>query len=364
MLKHKRISLTVVITGVFVLSLVVVPLSIGFYFPITYPIVLQFGNDQTLDSTARTLSSNIEHSKIVHVSMAGELDNIERKACQAIFYVGHGTEEGLKLGNELISWSKFSELIASTSSKEHYFAACYSSGVQVESKTGLGFNGLVDADLAALAILTYYHWPRNQTKGTAFLKELWLTGISRLTQPSTQSRYLGVVNYRGIPFDQVMGSVHYEHPNRAQNGIWSIYSEKVILATDGSDFGARHIGRGTILSMLWGGFIINAVSVMIELTSVFAFAPEGFATKIAAALTTLLTIIGLAYALFVTTIIVDETGQAGWYFAKDYETDGMGRVINFKYKWGQWWWVNNWAPLWIPWPIWGYGGLHIDATPL
>jgi hypothetical protein len=158
-------------------------------------------------------------------------------------------------------------------------------------------------------------------------------------------------------------NVYYEHPNRAQNGIWNLYIDKAILATDGSDFGARHIGKGTIDSMLLGGFLVDAVSIMIEVTAIFAFAPEAFATKLAAALTALLALIGLAYVLYVNTIIVDESG-AGWYFAKDYETDGSGRVINFKYKWGKYWWVNNWAPLWIPWPIWGYGGLLIDATPL
>ncbi|MFW9832154.1 MAG: hypothetical protein ACFFD8_10315, partial [Candidatus Thorarchaeota archaeon] len=215
----------------------------------------------------------------------------------------------------------------------------------------------------ALAILTYYHWPRDQTKGTAFLKELWLTSISRITQPSTQSRYLGVVNYRGIPFDQVVGGVHYEHPNRAQNGIWNLYIDKVITATDGSTFAARHLSLGTINAMLWGGLITDAVSVMIELISVFALAPEALVTKLAAALSALIVIIGLIWVLFVTTIVVDETG-AGWYFQKDHRTNIYGWIIDFKYKWGKWWWVHNWAPSWIPYPIWGYGGLLIDATPL
>jgi len=71
--------------------------------PITGPLVLQLGNDAVVRDSAKQLSQEIDEARLFYVDSLVELSLICRKATGQLFYVTHGSEEGLQIGLNTVS---------------------------------------------------------------------------------------------------------------------------------------------------------------------------------------------------------------------------------------------------------------------
>ncbi|MFX1577394.1 MAG: hypothetical protein ACFFCF_09470 [Promethearchaeota archaeon] len=88
------------------------------------------------------------------------------RAISDVIYVAHGSEKGVAIGSHEIHWTDFARLALCTPSGRQYFASCYSqeaaqfvSSIRSRSLI-LGFDGVVDAELASLCIIALMHSSR------------------------------------------------------------------------------------------------------------------------------------------------------------------------------------------------------------
>jgi hypothetical protein len=156
MVRTSRKIFTPILLIPMVAILFTMPLAIGYSTPIIGPLILCLGNDQPVKASVIQLEHNIPNAKCLRIFDEVQLEVVVRKTIGEVFYVGHGTEAGLTVGSTLIPWSKVTEKIQSSPSKEHYFAACFSALATplVEGKLVIGFDTLVDADVAAFVLTT------------------------------------------------------------------------------------------------------------------------------------------------------------------------------------------------------------------
>lgn len=154
--------------------------------PITGPLVLQLGNDDVTRDSAKQLSQEIDNARLFQVSSIFELGMINRKAIGQLFYVGHGSDEGLQIGANIVPWDIVKTVVEKTPAKEHYFAACFSNNIgEVEGKLVLGFPSTVDADVASLLIPMTYHYVHGDFNSLMQLTRRFLEGdyLSKLVEP-------------------------------------------------------------------------------------------------------------------------------------------------------------------------------------
>lgn len=157
--------------------------------PITDPLVIQLGNDAVVSDSAMNLVEDINDAKLVYVDSVFTLMLICRKAIGELFYVGHGSEQGLQIGGALIAWTDVNAVLQRMPAKEHYFAACFSANIgEVQDKVVLGFPSIIDADVASLLIAMTYSYIHKQYDVLAqliqqFLTESFLTKVLRPENP-------------------------------------------------------------------------------------------------------------------------------------------------------------------------------------
>ncbi len=82
-----------------------------------------------------------------------------------IIIFSHGSEKGINMNGELISWSDLSELISQTKADLIVLAACYGANIydfiETDDKQVIGFDGIIDALIigyfCALEVNTYFN---------------------------------------------------------------------------------------------------------------------------------------------------------------------------------------------------------------
>ncbi|MFX1559471.1 MAG: hypothetical protein ACFFBL_02675 [Promethearchaeota archaeon] len=119
-------------------------------------------NDALTPSTNIQVSMNLPTSqiesertkpKIRMSSLSVSCDDFEnemmnRKA-SVLVIIGHGSEEGIEVRNDCISWSDVTESIESVDASRTVLASCHSDGPASTLSNGFGFSGVVDARMAA-----------------------------------------------------------------------------------------------------------------------------------------------------------------------------------------------------------------------
>jgi hypothetical protein len=88
------------------------------------------------------------------------------RAISDVIYIVHGSEKGVEIGSHKICWADFARLAQCTPSERQYFASCHSQeAARIASSNRptahiLGFDGVVDAELASLCIIALMHSSR------------------------------------------------------------------------------------------------------------------------------------------------------------------------------------------------------------
>jgi hypothetical protein len=191
--------------------------------PITDPLVIQLGNDAAIRNSAQKLIEDINDAKIVYVDSLIALTLICRKAIGAIFYVGHGSEQGLQIGVELIAWNEINSALQRMPAKEHYFAACFSTNIgKVQDKLVLGFPTIIDADVASLLIVMTYSYIHRQYNEVAQLIQQFFTEslLAKVIQPENPLYYVVGTQLPGwTPYGLYRPYAVYIHLNAADIGL-------------------------------------------------------------------------------------------------------------------------------------------------
>jgi len=106
---------------------------------------------------ADRLHRNIPDAVVIPVLDFFNLKRLAWKATAQVFYVGHGTPDGLRLPAGMLPWSLVSKVVQASPARTHYIAACHSTRVRVEGRLVFGFNSLVDAEAAAATYSALHH---------------------------------------------------------------------------------------------------------------------------------------------------------------------------------------------------------------
>lgn len=124
------------------------------------PVIIQFGTDEATSTAANSLSSYLNEKVRLNPTLA-EFINIERSHYTEIFIIGHGTEQGLLIGENILKWEDLAEIVDTSPSSRHSILACQSNSLMENEKVILGFDGIVDAEVAtsiAIAKHDLFKW--------------------------------------------------------------------------------------------------------------------------------------------------------------------------------------------------------------
>ncbi len=151
------LSITVVLCGV--------PLISAFSTPFVNPIIVLFGNSEGEIAVVSRIKSEFPSTIIVEYGSPQHAMVLWR-AISDVIYVAHGSKDGIVQGSQTIRWTNFVGTALGVPSESQYFASCYSQeAVQIASSRRpearfLGFDGVIDAELASLCITTLMHATR------------------------------------------------------------------------------------------------------------------------------------------------------------------------------------------------------------
>jgi len=188
---------------------------------------------------------------------------------------------GVKVGNDLVTWEELSEIIARSPSTIHMFATCFSANINIKNGNGknkviIGFEGLIDADLATETILTIHHvLLGEQEKALRYNIKLWKTYFKKLETNSFQ--FLDECPhdhfwYRDIKWDkycdEVDRYVEYDHPCYKYYDI-TVNEEYTIQK---SNFIAVHYGKDELDNVYVLDFILLTIAALLGI-------PEPLITK-------------------------------------------------------------------------------------
>lgn len=368
----KKLEVPVIV--LIVLSMTLIPALTS---PITSPVIVVLSGDEPVIYTANKISELLQNAIIVKKNNIFE-NLILMRAVGEVIYVGHGTQQGIKVGGNIVSWENFAKEIHRFPSKTIYVAACYSENLaKIVEKKGLsklifGFKGLVDVDEAAYittAIITVTKG--NIEKTGELLKELTKIMFGKITEPWKYKLWLlaahdvrGIwwVYWREYSYYWSSPKVEYTHPNTYKsvdpNHYYNIGIEDDAVI-EGDNFLAHHIPKSAIdeadiASKLAGPLMALAIA----LAALVGWIPAG---AFAAALAALAAFICATMSVTLNDLLRDESGS-GWVYAKDITTIKLGWVPLYAqgdFKFGKSWWCRaiwyypRMDPVMIP--LW-YGG--------
>ncbi|MHA2330856.1 MAG: hypothetical protein ACXAEU_02410 [Candidatus Hodarchaeales archaeon] len=144
------------------LSLLVVVLASTFYIPllavqsvIPNVVVLHDATDGTATKTVNIVTEMLARDVSVKYVATESLDQLENflltTSSRLVVYIFHGTMTGMQVGDGMVSWTRLSELVDSSSIAIHQFQACYSYFVESQVKKVSGHEGRVDYLIAGLS---------------------------------------------------------------------------------------------------------------------------------------------------------------------------------------------------------------------
>ncbi|MHA1583415.1 MAG: hypothetical protein ACTSYM_13085 [Candidatus Baldrarchaeia archaeon] len=189
----KKLKITTIV--LIVLSMTLIPALTS---PVASPVIVVLSGDEPVMYTANKIGELLQNAMIVEKnSMFGTL--ILMRAVGEVIYVGHGTQQGIKVGGNIVGWENFAKEIRHIPSKTIYVAACYSENLaKIAEKKGLsklifGFRGLVDADEAAyITTATIFAMMGNVEKTIKLLNEFIQLTIEKINQPwKYKPKFLG-----------------------------------------------------------------------------------------------------------------------------------------------------------------------------
>ena len=107
----------------------------------------------SMDLPTCQIESEMTKPKIRMSSLSVSFDDFKnemmnRKA-SVLVVVAHGSEEGIEVQNDFISWSDVTESIIKVDAARTIIASCYSDSPASSLSNGFGFSGVVDARMAA-----------------------------------------------------------------------------------------------------------------------------------------------------------------------------------------------------------------------
>jgi len=274
------------------------------------------------------------------------------RAVGEVIYVRHGTQQGIKVKGNIISWENFAKEIHRFPSKTIYVAACYSENLAKiaeknrSNKIIFGFKGLVDVDEAAyITTATITATKGDMEKAQKLLKELTEIMFGKIIEPWKYKLWLlyetkqirGIWHVKCYPYRP--GYVKYTHPDNyihydiPVDGWW----EK----GDPSYLAVVHIPP-------W--------AVALSAAALGALLGEMFGGHLAAAIGAVLAV---AFEIAGVSYMSDENGE-GWFWIKDYKQYklwGVPYAIQFDWKLGGVCWIRTYQVLIyqpVSWPLW-YG---------
>ncbi|MFX0168136.1 MAG: hypothetical protein ACFE89_02160 [Candidatus Hodarchaeota archaeon] len=183
--KVSKVLLVPLITGVFIGSLFVLPIAQGISLPILGPLILTFGNDEAINNGALQLSRNIPDAQRFSIHNYIHFQITLSKAIGEIFYVGHGTKDGLQTPFGIIPWLQIDNMVELAPAKVHYFAVCYSTGIEADDKLVFCSGGPCDAVVTATMFSMAHYLLQNEHDQaynilTSFIET---GGLTRLQNP-------------------------------------------------------------------------------------------------------------------------------------------------------------------------------------
>lgn len=316
--------------------------------PVAFPVVVVLSGDEPVMYTANKIGELLQNAMVVEKeSVFGTL--ILMRAVGEVIYVGHGTQQGIKVGGNIVSWESFTEEIRHIPSKTIYVAACYSENLAKIEKTKMvfGFKGLVDVDEAAyLTTATIAAAKGDMGKAQKLLKELTEIMIGKIIEPWKYKLWLlyETKKIRGIwhvKYHQYHPEVvEYTHPDNYIH--YSIGINEWWSTGDPSNLWVLHIPKD--VASLPPALLGAAVGAVI------GAAIGGLSGALIGAIVG--AIIGWAGEVY----IPDENGES-WAWIKDY-TVSWWVIQKFDFKIGGICWchieVFPWYPGYVWWPLW-YG---------
>jgi hypothetical protein len=95
----------------------------------TSPLILKMGNDVAVESATSVLREDITNLRIKEIDSIRDLDYPVKVAHAEVFYVGHGNQNGLQIGNDVVAWETMRGKIDSSPAVHHWVIACDSNNI-------------------------------------------------------------------------------------------------------------------------------------------------------------------------------------------------------------------------------------------
>lgn len=354
--------------------------------PILTPVVVMFGGSHAVSyTTNKLLELNPSAIKLDYKRFSNSL--IKYRIMGDLIIVGHGSPNGLYVDKKVVSWKELGSLLKDTTAPRIYIASCYSSEItryiDIKNRFVYTFVGLVDVDEASYLISSMVYRIRgNMEKANKIIWKLMEIMIGKILYP--WKYYLetlaidpgqgggGAYYVRGIWWvywkDYQSGPIHvkYTHPNTywwVDSSHWYDIDLNEDRLISGDNFEAHHIPKSTLDQYTLSAIASGLASIIIALIGFLGW----IGAAIAAALSIILAIIGLALGVFIDNVVRDEAG-GGWEYIKDlvvHKFLGVVTSVEFDYKIGSSMWFklilypgfSQAIPLWYGGKDLGLGGI-------
>ena len=327
--------------------------------PAAFPVVVVLSGDEPVMYTANKIGELLQNAMVVEKdSVFGSL--ILMRAVGEVIYVGHGTQQGIKVGGNIVSWENFAKEIRYVPSKTIYVAACYSENIAKiaeknrSNKIIFGFKGLIDVDEAAyITTATITAIKGNAEKAGKLLKELTEIMFGKIVEPWKYKLWLlyETKQIRGIwhvKYDPYLPDVvDYTHPD-----YYFHYENQINIDDWWEKENSNHNLYTVMVPRRISGWAAEAM-----MAALFAYVGAHFSGPLGAAA-------GLiAGRLVGSEILKDEKGVI-WYWMKDWTVQKLWwNIYRIEWDWkmgAMCWW--HYYGIGVPefhtgatWPLW-YGG--------
>jgi hypothetical protein len=87
------------------------------------------GNDVAVESATSVLREDITNARVKDVNSIEDLDYPVKVAHAEVFYVGHGNDAGLQIGDEVVSWETVRGKLDGSPAVHHWVIACESNNI-------------------------------------------------------------------------------------------------------------------------------------------------------------------------------------------------------------------------------------------
>ncbi|MHA1883008.1 MAG: hypothetical protein ACTSUO_08190 [Candidatus Thorarchaeota archaeon] len=315
------------------------------------PVVICFSDDNITKETAMYLSESLDNCPIIETDSIQELMRTTMYTLDAVFYVGHGSKEGIESKSSMIEWNFIERAITQSPSNEHMILACNSEiNIEETTKTCISFPGSIDARIASdITLALHYLKDGDSTLSNSYGQLATLGYFSKVLLGTEKQEYLGVVYddggggtgddwdfyHQGVFYDSYSvdpsEEVYYDHPSYATYyRLMGVGAPNTFTVGYSWGIWVDHISRATVdLWKLGGLFAMAELLVAIGIAAALTIWGLEVA-PIILAFAALLGVLGWTASAITEILIEDELG-AGWIF---YESVSGG----FRIKLGMSWW--------------------------